>query len=99
MRDALAEAGASSFMALLAFTFTNIQPVRRSMTGLTPQADSRRQHSAVPIAGILDCAFLIAKVGVDQAVSFGVALCPLEVVEKCPGVGGANPSSIGISTG
>src|SRR5437667_11912999 len=44
---------------------------------------------------ILDRAFLVAKVGIDQPISLGITLRPLEVVEKCPGMEGAHPGSIG----
>ena len=56
-------------------------------------------NSTVPKARIFDSAFLVAKVRIDQPIALGVALRPLEVVEKGPGMKGANPSSIGDRAG
>src|SRR6266704_4278810 len=52
-------------------------------------------NSTVPEARILYRALLVAKVRIDQPIALGITLRPLEVVEKCPGMKGANPSSIG----
>src|SRR6266576_4890326 len=52
-------------------------------------------NSTVPDARILYRALLVAKIRIDQPIALGITLCPLEVVEKCPGMEGANPGSIG----
>jgi hypothetical protein len=52
-------------------------------------------NSTVPQARILYCALLVAKVRIDQPIPLGIALRPLEVVEKGPGMKGTNPSSVG----
>jgi hypothetical protein len=52
-------------------------------------------NPTVPKARILYRAFLVAKVRIDQPIALGIALRPLEVVEKGPGMKGANPGSIG----
>jgi len=54
--------------------------------------------STVPQARILYRALLVAKIRIDQPIALGITLRPLEVVEKCPGMEGANPSSIGDHT-
>ena len=55
-------------------------------------------NSTVPQARILYRALLVAKVRIDQPIALGITLRPLEVVEKCPGMEGANPNSIGDPT-
>src|SRR5438445_13692686 len=50
--------------------------------------------STVPEARILYRAFLVAKIRIDQPIALGIALRPLEVVEKGPGMKGAHPSSV-----
>ena len=52
-------------------------------------------NSTVPEARILYRALLVAKIRIDQSIALGITLRPLEVVEKCPGMEGANTSSIG----
>jgi hypothetical protein len=41
----------------------------------------RGSDAAVPVSRVLDSAFLISEVCVDQSISLRVTLCPLEVVE------------------
>ena len=54
-----------------------------------------RSNSTVPKTRILYRPLLVAKVRIDQPIALGITLRPLEVVEKGPGMKGANPSSIG----
>src|ERR1700749_755200 len=65
---------------------SNIQPVRGG--------DLR-----VPVAGIFDGSFLVAEVRVDEAVAFGVAFAPLEVIEQDPRMIGADFVSVGDGAG
>jgi hypothetical protein len=55
-------------------------------------------NSTVPEARILYRALLVAKIRIDQPIALGITLRPLEVVEKFPGMEGANPNSIGDPT-
>src|ERR1700721_2240931 len=52
-------------------------------------------NSTVPEPRALYRAFLVAKARIDHPIALGIALGPLEVVEKGPSVKGANASSIG----
>ncbi len=55
----------------------------------------RGSNSTVPESRILYRPLLVAKIRIDQSIALGITLRPLEVVDKCPCMEGANLSSIG----
>jgi hypothetical protein len=45
-----------------------------------------RSHATVPITRVLNRAFLITVIHIDQAIALGVAVGPLKIVQQAPGV-------------